>query len=117
MIWSPALRCPGGAHPKMNLMKSSSLLPFALGAIALLGGLTVHAADNMASIAITPATGVVTLTPRWAIGANQAGFHHMSQDLGLTGSVANNFYSIKAATIPAGGDILAFNFYVAGSGS
>src|ERR1044071_1128422 len=98
-------------------MKLSTLVTSALVALTVLAGGNARAADNMASIAITPATGVVTLTPRWAIASNLAGFHHMSQDLGLTGSVANNFYSIKATTIPAGGDILAFNFYVAGSGS
>src|ERR1041385_7044153 len=101
----------------MNLMKSSMLVSWAFAALTVFGCIDARAADNMASIAITPATGVVTLTPRWAIGSGLAGFHHMSQDLGLTGSVANNFYSIKATTIPAGGDILAFNFYVAGSGS
>jgi hypothetical protein len=70
----------------------------------------------MASIAITPATGVVTLTPQWSLGSGLAGFHHMSQDLGLGGS-ANNFYSIIAAGIPAGGNIAAFNLYLAGSGA
>src|SRR4051812_2807349 len=69
-----------------NYMKSSTLLTWVLAALPLFGSI-VRGADNMASLAITPATGVVTLTPRWAIGANQAGFHHMSQDLGLTGSV------------------------------
>lgn len=73
-------------------------------------------ADNMASIAITPATGVVTLVPRWTIGGSLGGFHQMSQDLGL-GGAANNFYSIKGTNIPAGGDILAFNLYSAGSGA
>jgi hypothetical protein len=71
-------------------MKLRTQFSWVLAALSLLGSVTASAADNMASIAITPATGVVTLTPRWAIGANQAGFHHMSQDLGLTGSVANN---------------------------
>ncbi len=87
-----------------------------LAAFTVFAGIEARA-DNMASIAITPATGVVTLTPRWSIGGNLAGFHHMAQDLGLTGSVANNFYSIRNGTIPSGGDILAFKFYVAGSGS
>ena len=99
-------------------MKYSTLIPSALiiaGLAAIMG--TSARADNMASIAITPATGAVTLTPHWAIGDNLAGFHHMSQDLGLTGSVANNFYSIIADPIPDGGNILAFNFYVAESGS
>lgn len=71
----------------------------------------------MVNIGIAPATGRVTLTPRWTIGPNLAGFHHMAQDLGLTGSSANNFYSIRNGAIPAGGDILAYNFYVAGSGA
>lgn len=74
-------------------------------------------ADNMATIAITPATGVVTLVPRWSIGGNLAGFHHMAQDLNLTGGAANNLYSIKNGPIPAGGDILAFNLYTAASGA
>jgi hypothetical protein len=98
-------------------MKSNTLLSWLCVTGALFGAIDARAADNMASLAITPATGAVTLTPSWAIAPNLAGFHHMSQDLGLTGSVANNFYSLKAATIPAGGDILAFNFYVAGSGA
>ena len=97
-------------------MKFSTLLPVALATFTVFAG-TAARADNMASLAITPATGVVTLTPRWAIGGNLGGFHQKAQDLGLTGSVANNFYSLKGTTIPAGGDILAFNFYVPGSGS
>jgi hypothetical protein len=92
-----------------------TIVSSALVAFAVLMGAEARA-DNMASIAITPATGVATLTPRWAIGSNLAGFHQMAQDLGLTGSVANNFYSIKSTVIPAGGDTLAFNFYVPGSG-
>ena len=59
----------------------------ALAAVTVLTGVQAGA-DNMASIAITPATGVVTLVPHWSIGGNLAGFHHMAQDLGLTGSVA-----------------------------
>ena len=98
-------------------MKYSTLVSSALVALTVFTGIPARAADNMASIGITPATGVVTLLPHWAIGGNLAGFHQMSQNLGLTGSVANNFYSIRAGTIPAGGDILAFNFYVPGSGS
>ncbi len=70
----------------------------------------------MASIGITPETGAVTLTPRWSIGPNLAGFHQMAQDLGLGGE-ANDFYSITNEVIPDGGNILAFNLYVAGSGS
>ncbi len=97
-------------------MKYSILLASALTGLAALTG-TRARADNMASIAITPATGAITLSLRWAIDGNLAGFHQMSQNLGLAGSVANNFYSIKNTAIPAGGDTLAFNFYVAGSGS
>ena len=96
-------------------MKISTKIFLALAAVTGFAG-TPAWADNMASIAITPATGVVTLVPRWAIGTNLAGFHQMSQDLGI-GGAANNFYSIKAAAIPAGGDILAYNFYVPGSGA
>jgi len=83
----------------------------------LVGLLGVEArADNMASIAITPATGEVTLVPHWSIGGNLAGFHHMAQDLSLGGG-ANQFYSIKATAIPAGGDIAAFTKYIAASGA
>ena len=88
----------------------------ALAAFSVFAGIPARA-DNMASIAITPATGAVTLVPQWAIGGNLAGFHQKSQNLGLTGSVANNFYSIASTAIPPGGNILAFQIYVAGSGS
>lgn len=73
-------------------------------------------ADNMATVAITPATGVVTLTPHWAIGSGLAGFHLMTQDVSLGGG-ANQFYSIIGANIPAGGNVLAFNHYIAASGA
>lgn len=96
-------------------MKLSTLALSALVAVTGLAGTSARA-DNMASIAITPATGVVTLAPRWSIASGLAGFHQKAQDLGI-GGAANNFYSIKAAAIPAGGDILAFNYYVAGSGA
>ena len=96
-------------------MKSNTSVFSALVALTVLTGNQVRA-DNMASIAITPATGVVTLAPRWTIGGSLAGFHQMSQDLGI-GGAANNFYSIRAGAIPAGGDILAYKFYVAGSGA
>ncbi len=96
-------------------MKISTISKLAL--TALVGFLGVEArADNMASIAIAPATGEVTLVPRWALGGNLAGFHHMSQDLSLGGG-ANQFYSIKATAIPDGGDIAAFTRYIAGSGA
>ncbi len=88
----------------------------ALAALSLLAG-TPARADNMASIAIAPATGAVTLVPRWSLGGNLAGFHFMAQDLSLTSGAANEFYSIKNTAIPAGGDISAFTFYVAGSGA
>jgi len=97
-------------------MKYSTLAFTAFIGLAAFSGIQARA-DNMASIAITPATGAVALTPQWGIGGNLAGFHQMSQDLGLTGSVANNFYSIVNTTIPSGGNTLAFNFYVPGSGS
>jgi hypothetical protein len=100
---------------KKNLMKYSSFVSSALVALAVFTA-TPARADNLVSIGITPATGAVTLVPRWGIGGNLAGFHHMSQDLGL-GGAANNFYSIKSTPIPAGGDILAFNLYSAGSGA
>jgi hypothetical protein len=74
-------------------------------------------ADNMADIAINFDSGAVTVTPRWAVGGDLAGFHHMAQNLGLTGGAANNLYSITNKPIPMGGNTLAFKFYVAGSGS
>jgi hypothetical protein len=93
----------------------SKLISSALVAFAVLSGLPARA-DNMASIAITPATGKVTLTPNWSIGGNLAGFHLMSQDLSLGGG-ANQFYSIKSTPIPNGGDIAAFTRYIAASGA
>lgn len=96
-------------------MKSHIKIISALAILTLFAGTTARA-DNMASIAITPATGVVTLTPRWAIGPNLAGFHLMAQDLSLGGG-ANQFYSIKGTAIPAGGDVTAFTRYIAASGA
>ena len=87
----------------------------ALAAFTVFAGVQARA-DNMASIAITPATGVVTLTPRWEISPNLAGFHYMSQDLGLAGGAATQFYSLKNTAIGVSGDTTAFSFYVAGSG-
>lgn len=97
-------------------MKYRTLILSALMALSILGGNQVRAADNMASITITPATGVVTLASRWTIGGSLAGFHFMAQDLSLGGG-ANQFYSIKGTAIPAGGDTLAFNCYIAASGA
>ncbi|HTJ79637.1 MAG TPA: putative Ig domain-containing protein [Rariglobus sp.] len=96
-------------------MKYSTLASSALTALAVFSGIQVRA-DNMASIAITPATGAVALTTHWGIGGNLAGFHLMSQDIGFSVG-ANNFYSIKDTTIPAGGDIAAFTYYIAASGA
>jgi sugar lactone lactonase YvrE len=92
-----------------------SLLTSALVALTVFAGIQARA-DNMASIAITPATGVVTLSPRWALGGSLAGFHFMAQDLSLGGG-ATQFYSIKNTVIPAGGDIAAFTRYIAASGA
>jgi sugar lactone lactonase YvrE len=92
-----------------------SFLTSALMAFMISAGLQARA-DNMATIAITPATGVVTLTPRWAAGGSLAGFHYMAQDLSLGGG-ASQFYSIKSTVIPAGGDISAFTHYIAASGA
>lgn len=100
---------------KKNQMKYRTLLLSALAAFAVSTGLQVRA-DNMVSIGITPATGAVTLQPRWAIGGNLAGFHLMAQDLSLGGG-ANQFYSIAGTPIPAGGDVAAFNRYIAASGA
>lgn len=94
-------------------MKIKSLSAFV--AFSVFAGVQARA-DNMASIAIAPATGVVTLTPRWAIGGSLAGFHLMAQDLSLGGG-ANQFHSIKGTAIPSGGDISAFTLYIAASGA
>lgn len=99
----------------VDYMKYTFVLT-ALAALSILAGPPVRA-DNMASIAIAPATGTVTLVPRWSLGGNLAGFHFMAQDLSLTGGASNEFYSIKNTAIPAGGDISAFTFYVPGSGA
>ncbi|MBC7368405.1 MAG: putative Ig domain-containing protein [Undibacterium sp.] len=96
-------------------MKSSTLLLSGLVAFATLFGSSARA-DNMASIAITPATGVVTLAPRWPTGGSLAGFHFMAQDLSLGGG-ATQFYSVKGTGIPAGGDVAAFTRYIAASGA
>ena len=82
-------------------MKYSTFVFSALAALAVFSGTRVRA-DNMASIAIAPATGAVTLTQRWGIGSGLAGFHFMAQDLSLGGG-PTQFYSIKAGAIPAGG--------------
>ncbi|MES2692571.1 MAG: putative Ig domain-containing protein, partial [Verrucomicrobiota bacterium] len=96
-------------------MKLRTLALFALTALTGLSGVQLRA-DNMASIAIAPATGTVTLTPRWGIGGGLAGFHFMAQDLSLGGG-PTQFYSIKGTAIPAGGDIAAFTIYNAASGA
>ena len=96
-------------------MKPTTLVFSALATVAVLAGVNARA-DNMASIAITPATGVVTLVPHWATGGSLAGFHFMAQDLSLGGG-ASQFYSIKGTAIPGGGDTAAFTRYIAGSGA
>jgi len=97
------------------MKKHHTLLTAALMAVTVFSGIQARA-DNMASIAIAPATGAVTLVPQWSIGGSLAGFHLMAQDLSLGGG-ANQFYSIKATTIPSGGDIAAFTRYIAASGA
>src|SRR3954470_13860822 len=96
-------------------MKHSTTVFTALAALALFSGASARA-DSMASMTIAPATGAVTLTSRWAVGDNLAGFHQMSQDLSLGGG-ANQFYSLKSTAIPAGGDVAAFTRYIAASGA
>lgn len=96
-------------------MNYRSVLLGALTGLSALTGLPAHA-DQMVSLGIAPATGTVTLTPRWVVGANLGGFHHMSQDLSLGGG-ANQFYSLKSTPIPDGGDVAAFTRYIAGSGA
>jgi sugar lactone lactonase YvrE len=95
-----------------------SVLTSALVALTVFTSLQARA-DSMASIAITPATGVVTLTPRWPaapVTGSLAGFHYMAQDLSLGGG-PSQFYSITSTVIPAGGNILAFTHYIAASGA
>jgi FG-GAP-like repeat len=89
----------------------------ALSIIATFTGFAVlpTRAGNMVSVAIAPTTGVVTLVPRWSIGANVAGFHLKSQDTGFSVG-PNNFYSIKGTSIPLGGDTSAFTYYNPASG-
>src|SRR5690606_19366238 len=102
---------------KTDHMKYRTLASSAVLAITALAAVQARA-DNMVSIAITPATGVVTLSPQWAVGPNLAGFHHMAQDLGLDGSVANNFYSVTDTAVPDGGNALeGFKYYAFGDGS
>lgn len=96
-------------------MTYRTLVFSALVALTAFNSLPLRA-DNVATLAITPATGAVTLVPRWTIGSNLVGLHHMAQDLSLGGG-ANQFYSIKGTTIPAGGDIAAFTRYIAASGA
>jgi hypothetical protein len=100
----------------MIQMKYRKLTFLALAAFSVFAGQPARA-DNMASIAIAPLTGTVTLVPRWSIGGSLGGFHFMAQDLSLTGGASNEFYSIKGTSIPSGGDISAFTFYVPGSGA
>ena len=83
-----------------------TLASSALVGLAAFPGLPARA-DNMATLAITPATGVVTLTPRWSVGSDLGGFHFMAQDLSLGGG-PTQFYSLKSTAIPSGGDISAF---------
>ncbi len=99
----------------MKYSINSALMTLAVTAFAVFAS-TPARADNMASFAITPATGTVNLTPRWAIGGSLAGFHFMAQDLSLGGG-PTQFYSIKGTPIPAGGDIAAFTRYIAASGA
>ncbi|MFA6287644.1 MAG: putative Ig domain-containing protein [Opitutaceae bacterium] len=96
-------------------MKYSTLAFSAFIGLAAFSGIQARA-DNMASIAITPATGAVALTTHWGIAGNLAGFHLKSQNIGFSVG-ANNFYSIKDTTIPSGGDIAAFTYYIAASGA
>lgn len=87
-----------------------------LAALLVFAGSSARA-DNLVSLAIAPATGAVTLSPRWATaGGSFAGFHHMAQDLSLGGG-ANQFYSLASTVIPAGGDVAAFTHYIAASGA
>ena len=87
-----------------------STLCFALALTAA----TTALANNMGDIAITPATGVVTFTKRWAVSPTLSGFHYMAHDWG---SGSNQFYSMTSATIPSGGNTLAYRYYVSLDGT
>jgi hypothetical protein len=97
------------------MKKHSQLLLSAVATLAIFAGAQLRA-DDMASIAIDPVTGAVTVAPRWTIGGSLAGFHYMAQDLSLGGG-PSQFYSIKGTTIPSGGDITAFMHYIPSSGA
>ena len=97
-------------------MKYRTLFFSALATLTVLVAGNTARADFMMSIAINPATGAVTLTPRWAIGNNLAGFHFMAQDLSLGGG-PNQFYSITSNVIPSGGDTSGFFRYIAAGGA
>ena len=86
-------------------MKFPSLILSAVAAIAGLSTVQLRA-DKMASIAVS-STGVVTLTPQWAIGSSLSGFKFASQDLSYGGG-PSNFYSMTALTTPTAG---AFTYY------
>jgi hypothetical protein len=105
-----------------SVSESSSLTSLSLTETASLKSRTavtegaLLGTNQMVSIAINPATGALSITPRWDVAANLAGFHIINQDLNLGGG-ANNFYSIVHTPIPAGGDILAFTYYNALTGT
>ena len=86
-------------------MKFPSLLVSALVALSGLSALSARA-DKMASIAVS-ATGVVSLTPQWAIGSSLSGFKYAAQDLSYGGG-PTNFYSMTALPTPVAG---AFTYY------
>jgi PKD repeat protein len=111
----PARRVETSSLRKKLPMKFSPSVLLAFTALSFFAGSEARA-DNMASIAIAPASGAVTLVPRWTIGGNLGGFRHMAQDLSLGGG-ANQFYSLKGTAIPSGGDITAFSLYIAGTGA
>ena len=95
-------------------MKLTTLVGSVLGMWSGFAG-TAGYANNMATLAIAPTTGAVTVVPRWTVGANLAGFTFLAQDLGL-GDGGGQFYSIKGTTIPTGGDTAAFTRYAALTG-
>ena len=98
-------------------MKTRTSLLSAIAALTIFTGIKVRATDtdNMVSLSINTGTEVVTLAPHWAIRPNLSGFHLMTQDMGLTGGAANQFYSLKGSVLPSG-DITGFTYYVPGSG-
>ena len=91
------------------------LIPCAAAICYALALLAVTAlAGNMGDLGIAPATGEAMLTKRWAVDPSLSGFAYLAMNWGVG---TNQFYSNTNATIPSGGDILAFTYYASLSGT